>query len=259
MLGFLRNFVGIKTDNAVQAGVEALVRWDPQGASEAELRTMEQHLDELGQQVAAARQDYDRERQEAEQIEALSRQRMAAAEQLQGQIATEADPARRALLGAQPRNAGHNARGDDARSRAREEGRGRRQGFPRDARKRLCRGRRQAQEAPVPNSTAPAATWCAPASSARPPSGRPTRRGRRPGLTRSTSSLNVALRPCTRRRSATSPRPMRRRPRRSCCVRPGPSRMTRTSPPRWPPPPAKSPAPQNLSERLAALRARAER
>ena len=98
MLGFLRNFVGIKTDNAVQAGVEALVRWDPQGASEAELRTMEQHLDELGQQVAAARQDYDREQQEAEQIEALSRQRMAAAEQLQGQIATEADPARRALL-----------------------------------------------------------------------------------------------------------------------------------------------------------------
>ena len=35
---------------------------------------------------------------EAEQIEALSRQRMAAAEQLQGQIATEGDPARRARI-----------------------------------------------------------------------------------------------------------------------------------------------------------------
>jgi len=98
MLGFLRNFVGVKTDNAVQAGVEALVKWDPEGASEAELRTMEQHLDELGQQVARARQAYDKERQEADQIEALSRQRMAAAEQLQGQIAAEADPARRTAL-----------------------------------------------------------------------------------------------------------------------------------------------------------------
>src|SRR4051794_21818495 len=98
MLGFLRNFVGVKTDNAVQAGVEALVRWDPEGASEAELRTMEQHLDDLGRQVAMARQAYDKERREAEQIEALSRQRMAAAEQLQGQIAAEGDPARRASL-----------------------------------------------------------------------------------------------------------------------------------------------------------------
>ena len=52
MLGFLRNFAGVKADNAVQAGVEALVRWDPEGASEAELRTMEQHLDDLGRQVA---------------------------------------------------------------------------------------------------------------------------------------------------------------------------------------------------------------
>ena len=98
MLSFLRNFVGVKTGNAVQAGVEALVRWDPEGASEAELLTMEQHLDDLGRQVAVARQSYDRERREAEAIEQLSRQRMAAAEQLQGQIAAEGDPGRRAAL-----------------------------------------------------------------------------------------------------------------------------------------------------------------
>src|SRR3954452_2746716 len=98
MLGFLRNFVGVKSDNAVQAGVEALVRWDPEGASEAELRTMEQNLDELGQQVALARQAFDKERREAEQIEALSHQRMAAAEQLQGQIAAASDPTQRASL-----------------------------------------------------------------------------------------------------------------------------------------------------------------
>ena len=48
MLTFISNLVGVKADKAMQAGVEALVRWDPQSASEAELRTMEQHLDDLG-------------------------------------------------------------------------------------------------------------------------------------------------------------------------------------------------------------------
>jgi len=96
MLAFLRNMVGVKADKAVQAGVEALVRWDPQSASEAELRTMEQHLDELGRQVATARQSYEREQKEADTIQALSQQRMAAAEQLQGQIAAASDPARKA-------------------------------------------------------------------------------------------------------------------------------------------------------------------
>jgi chromosome segregation ATPase len=98
MLQFMRNMVGVKADKAVQAGVEALVRWDPQSASEAELRTMEQHLDELGKQVARARQGYEKERREAEAIQALSTQRMAAAEQLQSQLAAESDPAKKADL-----------------------------------------------------------------------------------------------------------------------------------------------------------------
>jgi chromosome segregation ATPase len=98
MLAFIRNMVGVKADRSVQAAIEALVRWDPEAASEAELQTMEQHLDELGRQVAAARQAYDRERREAEAIEALSRQRMAAAEQLQNQMAAEAEPGRKAAL-----------------------------------------------------------------------------------------------------------------------------------------------------------------
>jgi len=61
MLAFLKNLAGVKLDSAAQAGVEALVRWDPKSASEAELRTMEQNLDALGQEVALARQGYDRE------------------------------------------------------------------------------------------------------------------------------------------------------------------------------------------------------
>lgn len=98
MFTFMRNFLGVKTDHAVQAGVEALVRWDPQGATEAELRTMEQHLDELGLQVAQARAAYDRERQEAVTIKGLLHQRMTAAEQLEQQRTTEVNAARKAAL-----------------------------------------------------------------------------------------------------------------------------------------------------------------
>ncbi len=98
MLAFMRNLIGVKMDNAASAGIEALVRWDPKSASEAELRTMEQRLDELGREVALARQSYDKEKREAEVIQALSQQRMAAAEQLQRQIGGESDPARRAGL-----------------------------------------------------------------------------------------------------------------------------------------------------------------
>ena len=91
-------FLGVKTDQAVQAGVEALVRWDPQAATEAELRTMERHLDELGMQVAQARAAYNRERQEAVTIKGLLQQRMAAAEQLERQRAIEPTPERKTAL-----------------------------------------------------------------------------------------------------------------------------------------------------------------
>ncbi len=98
MLTFLRNMVGVKADQAVQKGLEALVRWDPKAATEAELRTMEQHLDALGLQVAEARQSFEREKKEADAIQALSQQRMAAAEQLEKQLGAETDPARQAAL-----------------------------------------------------------------------------------------------------------------------------------------------------------------
>src|SRR5271169_1017995 len=98
MLVFMKNLLGVKMDRAAEAGIEALVRWDPKSASEAELRTMEQNLDALGREVALARQGYDREKREADAIQALSHQRMAAAEQLQRQIDGEGDPTRKAGL-----------------------------------------------------------------------------------------------------------------------------------------------------------------
>ncbi len=96
MLSFIRHFAGVKKDQAVQAGIEALVRWDPKGATEAELRSMEQHLDELGLEVAQAHATYTREQQEADAIQTLLNQRMAAAEMLQTQMTAEADPVRSA-------------------------------------------------------------------------------------------------------------------------------------------------------------------
>ena len=98
VMQFIGNLLGIKANQAVNAGIEALVRWDPQGATEAELRTMEQHLDELGLQVARARQSYDRERREAEEIQRLAHQRLAAAESLQSQVNGAPDPAQKTGL-----------------------------------------------------------------------------------------------------------------------------------------------------------------
>jgi phage shock protein A len=98
MFSFIRNLVGVKTDQAVNSAVEAIVRWDPKSATEAELRTMEQNLDQLGMQVAQARAAYDREKREADAIVQLSNQRMAAAEQLQGRMASETDAGRKAAL-----------------------------------------------------------------------------------------------------------------------------------------------------------------
>lgn len=98
MFTFIRNLVGVKTDQAVNSAVEAIVRWDPKAATEAELRTMEQHLDVLGRQVAEARQAYDRERKEADAIQSLSAQRMAAAEQISARAQAEADAGTKAGL-----------------------------------------------------------------------------------------------------------------------------------------------------------------
>lgn len=98
MFNFIRNMVGVKTDQAVNSAVEAIVRWDPQSATEAELRTMEQHLDQLGRQVAEARQAFDREKREADAVQSLSNQRMAAAEQLQGRLQAEGEGPRKAEL-----------------------------------------------------------------------------------------------------------------------------------------------------------------
>lgn len=95
---FIRNLIGVKEDQAFQSALDAIVKWDPQGASDAQLLTMEQNLDLIGRRVEQARTAYDKERKEFDTIEALSHQRMSAADLLQKQMETEADPNRKAAL-----------------------------------------------------------------------------------------------------------------------------------------------------------------
>lgn len=98
MLGFISNLVGVKADQLMQNSVEYLVKLDPKAATEAEIRQMEEQLDKLGSELAEARIAFNREKKEAEAIEQLAAQRMAAAEKLEQQMLAETDPARQAAL-----------------------------------------------------------------------------------------------------------------------------------------------------------------
>ncbi len=97
-LSFLKNLLGVKATGGVQALTEMYVRWDPKGASEAELKTMEQKLDEMGIHVAQARTRYNEAQKALDTINALMHERMTAADMLQRQLDAEADPARKAGL-----------------------------------------------------------------------------------------------------------------------------------------------------------------
>lgn len=95
---FLTSFGKAKANDVVQSGIDALVRWDPKGASKAEMLEMEKHLDDLGKRVAAARKSVHVEAAEYDQVAALYNQRYAAAQKLEEQKAAEADPTRKASL-----------------------------------------------------------------------------------------------------------------------------------------------------------------
>ena len=97
-MSFILNLLGVQTDRAVDGLISTIVQWDPQAATEAELRAMEQNLDRLGQQVAQARQQFEKERREADVIQRLANERLAAADSLQQQLNAASDPVQRAAL-----------------------------------------------------------------------------------------------------------------------------------------------------------------
>jgi chromosome segregation ATPase len=97
-LSFLKSLIGVKANQTVQGAIEIYVKWDPKGASEAELKTMEGKLDEMGIHVAQARAKYNEAQKALDTINALMHQRMTAADSLQRQFEAEGDPARKAAL-----------------------------------------------------------------------------------------------------------------------------------------------------------------
>jgi chromosome segregation ATPase len=87
LLPFLRNFIGAEGNHAAAGVVKALVQLDPDSATVADLRTMEQDLDNAGRMIAKLPADLAHEQTEFDSISGQYHELMAAAELLQKRIA----------------------------------------------------------------------------------------------------------------------------------------------------------------------------
>ena len=92
LLPFLRNFIGAEGNSAAAGVVKALVQLDPDSATIADLRTMEQDLDNAGRMIAQLRADLAHEQTEFDSIGGQYHELMAAAELLQKRIADPGTP-----------------------------------------------------------------------------------------------------------------------------------------------------------------------
>jgi chromosome segregation ATPase len=94
-INFLKNLAIVRKDMAVNSALEAIVRWDPRGASLADLRTMEERLDGIGRKSAELKVRYDKEKAEADQAREAYNVRVAAITAMRAKVDAEADPARK--------------------------------------------------------------------------------------------------------------------------------------------------------------------
>jgi hypothetical protein len=83
---FLKNYGKSKIMDGVQGLNDAIVSWDPEGAVEAEIQTMEENFDEINKQYSQAKTVWQKEDDEARAIVAVRDQRVAAAESISAQI-----------------------------------------------------------------------------------------------------------------------------------------------------------------------------
>lgn len=86
-LQFFGRFAQEKVKTAAQAATAALVAFDPQGATEAQISLMDGQLDQLGQRVAESQRKYTEAKSSLDAAQRLNSQRLTAAETLQAQIA----------------------------------------------------------------------------------------------------------------------------------------------------------------------------
>ena len=89
---FLRNFLGAKGHEATDGLTKALVRLDPDAASQADLATMEQDLDRAGLAIQKLRADLTHEQAEFDHVSQQYHELMGAAELLQKKADDPATP-----------------------------------------------------------------------------------------------------------------------------------------------------------------------
>lgn len=80
---FFKHYGIQKTKDLVNLLGEAIVKFDPEGATEAAIAEIEEKFDKLNLAFSKAKKTWEKEQQEAETIVALYNQRLAAAEHLQ--------------------------------------------------------------------------------------------------------------------------------------------------------------------------------
>ena len=85
-MGIFGNLARVKAQGGVREIIIMLTKLDPKGMGEAEILTIEQKLDQVGAEVVAARNVYNREHAEHVAIVALRDTRLRAAENLQTQV-----------------------------------------------------------------------------------------------------------------------------------------------------------------------------
>lgn len=103
-IGFIKHLVGIKAERGMDTIIQTLVAFDPEGATEAQLREMEEELDKLGLKVAESHTAAEREQREADEIQKLQAQRFAALDSLEKQRAASTDESAKASLTASMEN-----------------------------------------------------------------------------------------------------------------------------------------------------------
>jgi len=86
---FLQHYGKKKLMDGVQGLNDAIVSWDPEGATEAAIAEMEERFDEINKQYSQANTVWRKEDGEAKAIVAVRDQRMAAAEMLSEQLAND--------------------------------------------------------------------------------------------------------------------------------------------------------------------------
>jgi len=92
MLGkFFKHYGKGKIQQGIQSLNDAIVSFDPEGASEAAISEMEENFDNINKEFSKAKQEWAREQKEADEIEKLQAQRMAAAEHISGQLEGDND------------------------------------------------------------------------------------------------------------------------------------------------------------------------